>query len=262
MPFFVSRYTTDLLYTFELIFAVAICISCIIVALLKKDKAPLLVFLLTTAFHSTVELIAQGMGTRMVETTLLFGVIPVGYPFIPIIMGLFEGGLVGLSGLLFMRCIIYKDKFAFKYFLLIIAILLFFEISGYLMITRMLLTNPAELEITRRQIFSEGGIIVLIVMYSVSVIGILPWKSIPRKIKFGLLYYYLGIVLISLCMIIPLHVGGIWYIEYFNGVSYSRVNIFLDILIMYGYNGLVESAGFFMGYYVIFYYLKLLKDRK
>ncbi|MHA1230115.1 MAG: hypothetical protein ACTSRP_05385 [Candidatus Helarchaeota archaeon] len=261
LSFYVSRYVTDL-YTFELVFSVCILIICLFNYFIRKDKYPLYVFSATTLFHSILELIAQGSGTRTVEPTHLFGIIEVGYPFIPIIIGLFEGGMVGLCGLLLMRAVIYKDKFSLKFFLIIIGLLLLFEILGVIIVKGILTTDPGSLEITRRHLFSEGSIILLIIMYSIAIIGILPWKNIPRKNKFGLLYYYIGIVAISLVMIIPLHVAGTRFIEYFDGVNYIKVNIMLQILIMYGYDALVEAAGFFMAYYVLFYYLKWLKPAK
>ncbi|MHA1271310.1 MAG: hypothetical protein ACTSPY_16070 [Candidatus Helarchaeota archaeon] len=257
-----TRYVTDSLYTFELIFSLGILSICIIIALIKKDKVPFWIFLLTTLFHSILELVAQGVGDRVVETTYLFGIIPVGYPIIPIIIGLFEGGLVGISGVLLMRGVVYKDKFSIKVLLLIVGILLLFEIIGTVMIRNNLAIDPSALEITRRHLFTPGSAALLIATYSIGILGIIPWKKIPKKIKWGLLYYYFGLIIISAGMVIPLHITGVRYIEYFNGSTYVRADPFLDILIMYGYNAMIESAGYFMAYYVIFYYLKLLKNRK
>ncbi|MHA1143261.1 MAG: hypothetical protein ACTSRW_00845 [Candidatus Helarchaeota archaeon] len=254
-----TRYVTQLLYTFELIFSLGILASCAIVAILKKDKIPLWVFLATSGFHTCMELLAEGVGARVVESTLLFGIIPISYPFTPIILGLFEGGLVGLSGLLFMRAVLFRDKFSLWYFVIVCSIMVLIEIPGAVLIQKTLLVNPAALEITRRDLFSIGSIIILVVMYGIAFVGILPWKKIPKEGKMGLLYYYLGLMIISVAMAIPLHVAGLRYIEIFNGFAYYRTNIFLEILIMYGYTGAIESSGFFVGYYVIYYYLGWFK---
>ncbi|MHC1590626.1 MAG: hypothetical protein ACXQS8_00910 [Candidatus Helarchaeales archaeon] len=256
-----TRYTTQLLYTFELIFSIAILSSCILVAFLKKDKVPLWVFLATSGFHTCVELWAEGVGIRVVETTLLFGVIPVSYPFTCIILGLFEGGLVGLSGLLCLRAILHRDKFSTYYFIAIAGAMFLLEIPGVIMIRRTLLVDPVALEITRRILFSSGALITLAVMYGFAMICILPWKKVPKKAKQGLLYWYLGLMIISVLMVIPLHVGGVRYIEIFTGTTYMRTNLALEILVMYGYTGAIESSGFFMAYYVPYYLLGWFEER-
>ncbi|MHA1894091.1 MAG: hypothetical protein ACTSX4_06300 [Candidatus Helarchaeota archaeon] len=261
MNFYITRYVTSMLYTFELLFATAVLISCIIIARRKKDKIPLWIFLATTLFHTCIELWAEGFGIRVVEDTVLFNLIPIVYPITPIILGLFEGGLVGLSGLLLTRILLYKDKFALKFLSSIIGALLFFEIMGIFTIKKVLFENPAALEITRREVFGIGSIIILIIMYTVAIIGILPWKKVSKTGKIGLLYYYLGLVLITTAMDIPLHISGLRYAEIFNGTTYVRVNILLDILILYVFDIGVEAAGFFIAYYVIYHHVGWIEKK-
>ena len=261
MNFYITRYVTSMLYTFELLFATIILISCIIIATRKKDKVPLWIFLATALFHTCIELWAEGFGIRVVEDTILFNLIPISYPITPIILGLFEGGLVGLSGLLLTRILLYKDRFALKFLSCVIGALLFFEIIGIFSIKKVLLENPGALEITRREVLGSGSIIILIIMYVIAIIGILPWKKVSRNGKVGLLYYYLGLVLITIAMDIPLHVSGLRYAEIFNGTTFVRVNILLDILILYGFDIGVEAAGFFIAYYVIYYHVGWIERR-
>ncbi|MHA1439293.1 MAG: hypothetical protein ACTSPD_17110 [Promethearchaeota archaeon] len=103
-----SRYSTAMLYTFEFIIVLVLFFILIFFYIKDIDKKSLWVYVITGVFHSIMELIAEGLGVRVIKNASIF-TISVGYPFLPIILGFFEGGMICLGAYHFTRIIVNKD---------------------------------------------------------------------------------------------------------------------------------------------------------
>jgi len=242
-----------MLYTFEFIFCIFILLLLIGFWKLKGEKKSLYVYIITGLLHSVIELTAQGSGIRVISETYLFGKIYVTYPFLPFILGFFEGGFYCLMAYHFVRIMIHSDRFSLKFFSTIsICIFILISLGAIAM-------HSGTYIITRRAIFNIGNLILLSICIGVSLGYFLLNKNVTSEHRKSFFYYYLGLVLITAIMVIPLHIAGTRFIEVCVGGTYYYASIPEQILVMYGYSLVFEAAGYFLPFYIIIYHFKLIE---
>ncbi len=259
LNYYMSRYTTDTIYNFE--FLVVIIIFLVLLILWKKtgEKNSLKVYILTGILHSIIELVGEGSGTRVISTTYLFGIIQIGYPFTAFILGFFEGGLFCLMGYHVVRILMNKDGFSLKFTAILSIIFLIFSTLGAINARMSLRSNPFAIIITRREIFSIGAIILLIISFIVSFGYFFLKKNIPSGHRISLIYFYLGVIFFTAVLIVPLHVGGVRFIEVYQNFVFMHASFIEQLIVMYGYSIVLEAAGFFLPFYVIIYHFNLIE---
>ena len=257
--YFMSRYSTDIFYTFE--FIVCITILCILIFFAKKsgEKKSLYVYLVTGFLHSIIELIAEGVGNRVISETYLFSVIYLTYPFLPFILGFFEGGLYCLLAYHFVRYLMNRDRFSLKFFLSFTIVFLTFISLGAMRMQSDVLTDPLAVTFTRRALLSISTLILYTVFYIVSIGYFLLNKRVTSRHRLSFFYFYIGLIVVTALMVIPLHLAGIRFIEYSQNGSYFYASIPEQILVLYGYSLAIEAAGIFIPYYVIIYHFNLIQ---
>ena len=250
LNYFMSRYSTDLLYTFEFLACIFFLVLLVILAKKYGEKHSLYVYIVTGLLHSTIELVAQGMGVRVISATYLFGKIYISYPFLPFILGFFEGGLFCLMAYHFVRIMINRDRFSVKFFSIFAsAFVVLITFGGIRM-------HSEASTLTRREVFNLGNIIVLIVFITISVGYFLLNKRVTSAHRKSFFYFYLGLILVTIFMVLPLHILSIRFIEVYQGGGYVYASLPEQILVMYGYSLAFEAAGFFLPFYVIIYHFK------
>jgi hypothetical protein len=246
-----SRYSTDMLYTFEFIVVIFFFILLAILAKKSGERNSLIVYTFTGILHSVIELVAEGLGVRVISETYLFGRIYLSYPFLPFILGFFEGGLFCLLAYHLVRILINRDRFSLKFFSLV-------AISFLILITLgALRMQSAPSTFTRRALMEPGSLILLAICYAISIGYFVFNKNVTSAHRKSFLYFYLSLIVVTLLMVVPLHIAGIRFIEVFDG-SYVYASIPEQILIMYGYSLAFEAAGFFLPFYVIIYHFNLI----
>lgn len=259
MNYYMSRYSTGILYNFEFL----VCISIFLVLLFFwkkfKEKNSMSVYLITGTLHSVVELIAEGVGTRVISITTLFGIIKLGYPFTAFILGFFEGGLFCLMAYYVVRIFMNKDRFALKFVLIFSIIFSILITLGAINMNMTIKSNPFSIIFTRREIFSSTAIILLILFFIISFSYFFLNKKILFKYKKSLLYFYFGMIYVTVLFIVPLHILAIRFIEVNQNNIFIYASLTEQIIIMYGFNIGLEAAGYFLPYYIIIYYFKLIE---
>lgn len=252
--YFMSRYSTDLLYTFE--FLIIILVFSLLLILTKKsgEKNSLMVYLLTGGLHTGIELVAEGTGVRVITETYLFGTLYISYPFLPIILGFFEGGLFCLIAYHFVRMILNRDRFSFKFFSVNAVTFLILTTLGAIG-----MQTASSSVFTRREIFHTGPLILLTICFAVSIGYFSLNKKISPSYRKSLLYFYIGLIVVTIILVLPLHIFGIRFIEVYQEGSYLYASILEQILVFYGYSIAFEAAGFFLPFWILIYYFKLFE---
>ncbi|MHA1292658.1 MAG: hypothetical protein ACTSQJ_08345 [Promethearchaeota archaeon] len=252
-----SRYSTAMLYTFEFIIVLVLFFILIFFYIKDIDKKSLWVYVITGVFHSIMELIAEGLGVRVIKNASIF-TISVGYPFLPIILGFFEGGMICLGAYHFTRIIVNKDKYSMKFFTFLYAIIFTLILFGSFLMKKQLEENPSEITLTRRELFTQASLILLIIFYSIALSYFLLNRQIDKKKKITLFYFFIGVILYTSVMNIPTHIAGIRYIEVKENSSYVPASFFEQIFALYVLDLVIES-GFYIQYYVIIYHFNLIE---
>ena len=255
--YYMTRYGTPLLYTAEFLIVLAVFLIVLIFYIRGTDKKSLWIYLMTGIFHSIMELIAEGTGTRIIEDAVIFG-IPIGYPFLPFILGFFEGGLICLGAYHFTKIVVDKDKFSIKFFTLLYAIPFTLILFGSFAMKAQLENDPTQLTLTRRDLFTPTSIILLSIFYSIAIAYFLLNRSINKEKKLTLLYYFIGVALYTSVMNVPSHIAGIRYIEVQSDGGYVPASLLEQFIVLYALVLVLES-GFYIHYYVIIYHFKMIE---
>ncbi|MHA1293877.1 MAG: hypothetical protein ACTSQJ_14565 [Promethearchaeota archaeon] len=259
--YYMSRYGSAVIYTFEFLFSVGLIAILVVLYWKKLDRNSLPVFLISSMFHTILELGAQGLGIRVVTGAMIFS-IEIGYPFICIIIGFFEGGLVGFSAYHFVQWIDKNETYSRNIFLGVSLFLIgFFTIHNLL--SQLYFADATSVaSITRREIFSPLSILFLIILFLIPILYIFLYKGVLPEERKLLLSFYLGLSLFTLVIIIPNHLSGLRFIEIRTGDTYKKAPLLDQILIMYGYNGLFESGGFLIQHFIVLHYFGFLRYQK
>lgn len=260
LNYYMARYATDLLYIFE--FLVVIALFVILLLIWKKSrkigKNSFLVYIISGLYHTGIELLAQGTGNREVPE-ITINTITIGYPFLPFILGFFEGGLFCLIAYHFVNYIIQKSSFSKKFALILTSILLGFIILNSVKSYFDLLVDTSGYDFTAREIFSWLTIILLIISFVISFGYFFLNKNISKIYKKSFMYWYLGLIIFTFVLCFPLNIFGIRYIASFDGSSYVTVSILEQFLVLYVYSLSLEAAGFFLPIYIILYKFKIVE---
>ncbi|MFX1338300.1 MAG: hypothetical protein ACFFDK_06805 [Promethearchaeota archaeon] len=259
--YYVSRYATPAIYTFEFIVSVIIFLFVLYLNLKDFDKKSIWVFLIASALHSITELIAQGVGTRIIEDAYLFNV-PINYPITAIIIGFFEGGFIALGAYHFVRVLANKDPLSIKFVIITLTILMGFLLLGSYYMRIQIDSNLSPVTLTRRDIFAPNAIILLIFLFSITITYFSLSKKVQPNERITLLYWYLGLALFSLLLVLPTHIFQVRYIEVKNNGGYAPVSVIEQIIIMYGYNICIEATGFLIYIYIFIYHFDLIEIKK
>ncbi|MHA1264993.1 MAG: hypothetical protein ACTSRS_07120 [Candidatus Helarchaeota archaeon] len=251
--YYMSRYSTDMLYSFEFVFIVLLGILLIIFMKKFQERNSLFVYGLTGLLHSIIELVAEGTGVRVISKTYLFGTFYLSYPFLPFILGFFEGGFYCLVAYHFVRMIINRDSFSRKFFFIFTILFAMLSTLGALGLKTGVTT------FTRRAIFHPGILIFLAICYTFSISYFLLKKRVTSTHRRSFLAFYIGLIFITLAMVLPLHLLGVRFIEVYQGGSYVYASLFEQIIVLYGYSLALEAAGYFLPFYVIIYHFKLIQ---
>ncbi|MHA1439292.1 MAG: hypothetical protein ACTSPD_17105 [Promethearchaeota archaeon] len=118
--------------------------------------------------------------------------------------------------------------------------------------------NPSEITLTRRELFTQASLILLIIFYSIALSYFLLNRQIDKKKKITLFYFFIGVILYTSVMNIPTHIAGIRYIEVKENSSYVPASFFEQIFALYVLDLVIES-GFYIQYYVIIYHFNLIE---
>ncbi len=256
--YYIARHSSYILYSFEFIANVFVFFIVIYLYKTRKDRKSIWVFLLTGLAHSTLELIAQGLGIRVIEGAYLFN-ISIGYPYICFIMGFFEGGIVCLAGYHFVKYITDKNRFSFKFFLSLSIILFILIFVGGILARLQIGFDNTERSITRRIIFNPLNILFEVLFYVIPILYFLFYPKVKKEDRITLFYFYLGIILFTMFFVIPNHILGIRFIEIKKDDYYETASLIEQIVVMYGYNIPFESAGFLIQYYILIYHFNLIQ---
>lgn len=255
-----ARYATDLLYIFEFLFVVILFL--ILLLMWKKSgkigKNSLLVYIISGLYHTGIELLAQGTGNREVPE-ITINAITIGYPFLPFVLGFFEGGLFCLVAYHFVNYMIQKSRFSKKFVVIFTIVLLFFIILNSIKSYFDLLIDPSGYDFTAREIFSVPTIILIIICFVIPFGYFFLNKNISKIYKKSFIYWYIGLIIFTLALALPLNVFGVRYIAAYNGSSYVPVSILGQFLVLYVYSLSLEAAGFFLPIYIILYKFKIVQ---
>ena len=254
-----TRYSSgSMIYNFE--FVLLIIFTLISVYLWKKrdDKSSFLVFIIAGSLESCIELIAQGFGVRIITETYLFNVFYVGYPFLPFILGFYEGGVFCLLSYQFVKYMLLKNKFSGILFGASTATITFFTFIGAMMMRLSINAGDTAINLTRRNVFNPGTTLILIVCYCITFGYLFINKNVLKKDWSGLFYWYLGIVILYGLVFVSLNIFMIRYIEIMEGSMYVTASFYEQLLVLYGYGLALEPTGFFLPLYIIIHRFKLL----
>ena len=98
---YMVRVTTPFFYTLEFLVALGVFLLVVYLFVRNIDKKSLLVFIIAGAINTSIELMLQGLGMRVIEGAFFFNS-PIGFPFICFILGFYEGGVKTLIAYHFM----------------------------------------------------------------------------------------------------------------------------------------------------------------
>jgi hypothetical protein len=258
MPdYYMTRHSTELMLTFELVADVLVGALVVYFNRARMDRNPVWVYLLIGGLHAALEAYLAKAGVRRVEHPTIAGV-PVDFPVPAIITGFFEGGLIGLVAYHFVRAIANHDRFSRRLFTWFCIVFSLVTAIGSLMIRARLASFPDTLTLTRRALFTWGGVGFLPAFFLIAAAYFLLGRHIPPAERYTVLYYYAGVVVFLAVMIIPLHAFGVRFIERAGASGYVRASLSEQLAVMYLFN-IVLEAGWFVCDYVLIYGLGLIE---
>ncbi len=251
------RYVSPFFYSLEFLLAVFTLAIVLYFFVREIERKSLIIFIVAGIINTSIELFLQGFGIRVVENAYFFG-LPMGFPFVSFIMGFYEGGVKTLLAYHFVKYLVDRNKISKRFFLFLFFMVLaaFTTYSG---ITVMQAYSGVITPIlTVRDMFAPVSIILLVVAFGGSTLYFLSNKEIPKRRKWTLLYYELGVVLYLLAFLIPLHISSLRYIGVAMGSSVPA-GLFQQLVLMYGYFLFFEGVGVNIIIYPTIYSLKLVE---
>ncbi len=261
LNYYIFRRTTGLLYTAEFVVDLAVLFLVLYFRVTKGDRESLPVYLLGGFYNSLIECLAQGSRTRMITETRLFRLIPVGYPFLPLIMGFFEGGILILIGYHLVKWFLNRDGRSGRIAGVLTAAMAALAGAGALLMNAELARRPGSLIVTRRALFSPGTLILLSLCFLGSWFYFFRRKGADARGRRGLLVWCAGLPLVSAIWYTPLFIFGTRFVETALGGSFSRVGLGLQIMLLYGYSVIFEAAGFYLPVFIILQRRFFVPDR-
>jgi hypothetical protein len=256
--YYVVRYSSQALYTFEFVIALAAWILVLVLWRRTGDRRPLAAYVIGGLYDTGVELLAQGSGVRAMPEVRLFGVVPIGFPVLPFILGFFEGGVLLLAGFQIVRGVLERDRRALRVGLGIVLGLAAIIVLASLGMKAGLATDPQAFELTARALFSKGSLVILSLCYALSIGYALLNLGGDGRDRRGLLLWYLAVAVIAATWYTPAFLAGTRGIASLEDGAYVRVSLVEQIAVLYGYSIVFEAAGFYLPVYVILRLCRLL----
>jgi hypothetical protein len=249
MHYYMSRYSTQLMPTFEAVIGVLVLLWTIDLYHRSIDRNALRIFLVITVLHYAREFTAQWIGVRVIENAHVFG-IPVHFTITAMIIAIFEGGVLGLAAYQLVPAAVNRDRRAWKVFTRSCIVLGLLSLAGAMVIRGQLGIHPERLQLTRRAIYAPESVVALAVSFLIAVGYSLSLKSPPPGKRTGFLVYYAGLVIVLAVLIIPMHCLQVRFIETNSDGGFVAAGPLAQIVVMYVYNILLE-AGWFVPDYVV-----------
>lgn len=260
LDYCVSRYTTEMLHTFELTIAAAVLAFAALLHRRGIDGRSLWVFAVGAGMHSAFELLAEGFGVRTVADAAIFG-IPIGFPVTALITGAFEGGVVALMAWHLMAALTEGDGRSGRLFALGCAAFAVMGAAGALQMRMQLAADPQALSLTRRALFHPHSLALLTAVVAPT----LAYFALSPRVGPGdgarLAAYYLGIVGFTLTLALPLHLASLRFIEVSAAGGYAPASPLEQALVMYAWN-LPLEAGWYLPYFAVMHRLGLTRGRQ
>ncbi len=253
--YYVARYSTSMLFSFEASVALAVFALLLVLRWTTRERALVWVFLVGTAIHTLLEGIAEGTGVRHTAHASLFGM-AIRFPATSLVAGAFEGGVVVTVAYLFVKAVSGKDRLAGRLFTAFCLVFALTGIAGVFALQAQLEHDPGSVSFTRRAMFASHALILLAVFYALALGYFFLRKSVSSREKRSFLVYYLGIVLFTTVLALPLHVGLLRYIEVDTGGTFQVAATWEQVVIMYAFN-LPLEAGWYVCTYPILHALGL-----
>jgi hypothetical protein len=253
IEYYMVRIFTPVFYTLEFFLVLIVFIIVIILRVKNIEKQSIKVFIVAGIINTLVELLLQGIGTRLVENAYFF-TMPIGFPFTCLIMGFFDGGLKNLFAYYTVKSIKNRKKksksLAFTLFFMV-----FIVFSIYNSITATLNSQGnSNVTLTQRSLFSLSSIVLLIVSFIGSFSYFFLKKSIPREDRNIFLYYAFGLIVFLCSWTIT---AQIFMTRYIGIGGILPASILEQILLMWGYFLLFEGVGVSIFIAPIIYQLKI-----
>ncbi len=260
LQYYVARYSTDMLLSFEFVVALATFIFLLVLRKMGELRETVWVFLVGTAVHTLLEGMAEWHGIRTTEHGSILG-IPVAFPVTSMVIGAFEGGVVVTVAFLLVKALSEHSALARRLFLGACALFAVIGAVGVLSIHQQLQTNPAGVAFTRRAMFAPTGLVLLAVLFSISASYFFLRRNVSQAERRSFLHYYVGIVLFTTILALPLHVGHIRFIEIPVNGGYEVAGFWQQVVVMYAFN-LPLEAGWYVCTFVLLHALHLTPFRR
>ena len=248
------------IYTFEFLFSMILLFILLFLYIKDFDKKSLPVFIITTLCHSALEIVAQGTGVRVIEGATLFN-IEIGYPFICFILGAFEGGFISLFAYHLAIFLKEKDRQSKLSVITLIACLMIgFILMGLINFISQSISGITP-SLTRRVIFNPRNILTIIIIVIITLLYTIFYKKFDPKDRKLVLYFFIGLAIITFMINIFPHLAGIRFIEKKIGSSYVMASYIEQVAVMYGYSFIFEGAGFLVWYIIPLHLTGLLGNK-
>lgn len=258
--YYMARYSTQLIMTFELIAGLAITVVVLSLYAAQIDSNSLWVYLLASGLHSGMEIFAQLAGVRKVTNAKVLGV-PVGFPIPCLITGLFEGGLISLAAYHFVRAVVNQDRFSIGFFISLVVVFGILSMMGALRIRTQRNSDPTVLHFTRRKLFSAGSLWLLFILFALTGGYFALIGTIQTHERVTILYFLAGVALFLSVLIVPFHYLRVRFIERQEEDEVVPAGLAEQIVIMYPFNTMLET-GWFVHHYMLFHFLGLIEFGK
>ena len=259
LGYYMFRSATPALYTFEFVVVVAAWV--LVLALWRRtgDARPLAAYTVGGLYNSGIELLAATSGTRTITAVELFGVVPVGFPVLPLILGFFEGGVLVLAAFELTRGVLERDRRALAVGSSIVAVLCLLISAGAVAMPRYLAAHPDAATRTVRALFMPGSLAILAAGWAVALAYVFGLGA--ARARRGLLVWYLTVTATAGIWYTPVFVSGTRRIATLVDGTYQPVGMVEQIMVLYGFSLLFEAAGYYLPVYVILRRVGLLGGR-
>ncbi len=260
LNYYMVRHSTQSLYTFEATVVLAVWIVVLVLWRRAGDRRALAVYVVGGLYDSAIEMLAATSGTRTITAVQLFGVIPVGFPLLPLILGFFEGGVLLLVGFELVRGILERDRAALAVGLGVMGALWALIAVGAAVMHAQLAANASDLTLTVRPLLTPGSLVILAGCYSVALAYVFGVRRGDRRERQGLFLWYACIAITAAAWYTPVFVSGGRRIAALVDGSYLPVSMGEQLAVLYGFSLLFEAAGFYLPVYVILRALGLIRE--
>lgn len=259
LGYYMVRNSTPALYTFEFVVVVAVWVLVVLLWRRGGDARPLAAYVVGGLFNSGIELLAAASGTRTVTAVALFGVLPIGFPFLPLILGFFEGGVLVLAAFELTRGLVERDRLALRVGAGIVVVLCLLISIGAAGMPGYLAAHPEAATRTVRALFTPGSLRILVACWGVALAYVF-WIGDARDRR-NLFVWYATLVGTAGTWYTPVFLSGTRHIAALVDGVYQPVGMLEQIAVLYGFSLLWEAAGYYLPVYVMLRLLGLFAPR-